>query len=230
MDRMFNWIKEHKKTSVAILFGLFIIPIVVVHFLFKWKSNIYWIQADWDSGDVLAYIGGFYAFLGTVIFSMLALWQNHQIEKKNEEYNEQLQKIETKLNMPLFDIPYSENCEQGCDGNYANLCFKLRNISPNLALQIKISNFEIYDETGKKTLSSKSVKINDTVLSANTTINVKFTNDNLQGKNLSMIFYIDYQDKYYNKHKIKATGAIADAKTFESIIFNLIEMEDTQNA
>lgn len=229
MDRMFNWIKEHKKSSIAILLALFIVPIVAVHFLFKWKTDVYWIQADWDSGDVLAYIGGFYAFLGTVIFSMLALWQNHQIEKKNEEYNEKLQKIETQLNMPLFDIPYSENSGQGCNGNYANLHFKIRNISPNLALQIKISNFEILDETGKKTLSSKTVKLNDTVLSANTMIDVKFTNDNIQGKNLTMIFYIDYQDKYYNKHKIKATGTIADAKVFKNIIFDLTEMEDTQN-
>ena len=230
MDRMFNWIKGHKIASFAILLGLFIVPIIAVQFLFKWKTDIYWIQADWKSGDVLAYIGGFYAFLGTVVFSLLALWQNYVIEKKNTEYNTKLQQIEIKLNMPIFDIPYTGNSGQGCNGSYANFHFKLRNISPNPAIHLNVSNFSIFDDTGNKTATSNSVKIDDTVLFAQSSIGINFVNEGLKGKNLTLVFYIEYKDKYYNAHKIKAIGHIENAPDFRAVIFDLIEQEDIHNA
>lgn len=230
MDKLFNWIKKHKATSVLVIIGLFIIPIIVVHLLFKWKSNIEFIQAEWEAGDILAYIGGFYAFLGTVIFSMLTLWQNDVIDKKNDDYNNKLLEIETTLNIPHFDIPYTSGSGQGCNGNYTNYKFKLRNISPNTAIFLNVSNFSVFDETGNKTVTSKSVEIDNTVLFAQSSINIIFKNDGLNGKNLTLIFYIEYKDKYYNAHKVKATGYIKDAQNFQPVIFDLIEMEDTHNA
>ena len=230
MDRMFNWINGHKKATIAIMLALFIVPIIVVHFLFKWETGINWLQADWESGDILVYIGGFYAFLGTVIFSWLALWQNHIIEKKNDEYNNKLQEIEIKINMPIFDIPYTGNSGQGWSGNFSNYHFKLRNISPNPAIHLHVSNFSIFDDTGNKTTTSNSVKIDDTVLFAQSSIGINFDNEELVGKHLTIVFYIEYKDKYYNAHKIKAIGHIENAQDVKNVVFDLIEQEDTHNA
>lgn len=230
MDRIFNWIKGHKIASFAIVLGLFVVPIIAVHFLFKWETDIYWIQADWESGDILAYIGGFYAFLGTVIFSTLALWQNNIIDKKNDDYQNKLLEIETNLNMPYFDIPYKDGSGQGCNGNYTNFHFKLRNISPNPAIHLNVSNFSIFDDTGNKTATSNSVKIDDTVLFAQSSIGINFVNEGLKGKNLTLVFFIEYKDKYYNAHKIKAIGHIENAQNFQAVVFDLIEQEDTHNA
>ena len=227
MDKIFNWVKNHKKSIILILLGLFFIPMIIIHFLFKWNSNIYLIQADWESGDVLGYIGNFYGLLSTVIFSMLALWQNHIIEKKNQEYNKKVQEVEAKLNMPIFDIP---NSEQGCNGLYANFRFKLRNISPNPAIHVCISNFKIYDENKTEIQSSSSVNTSDTVLFAQSSIEVNFCNEALKVQNLTLIFFIEYKDKYYNKHKIKATGQIENPLKFKSVIFDLIEQEVISNA
>lgn len=230
MDKIFNWVKNHKKSIILILLGFFFIPMVIIHFLFKWNSNIYLIQADWESGDVLGYIGNFYGLLGTIIFSMLALWQNHIIEKKNQEYNKTVQEVEAKLNMPIFDIPYTNNSGQGCNGSYFNFHFKLRNISPNPAIHVCISNFKIYNENKTEIQTSSSVNTSDTVLFAQSSIEVNFSNEALKGQNLTLIFFIEYKDRYYNKHKIKATGQIENSQEFKAVIFDLIEQEVIPNA
>lgn len=226
MDRFFDWIKNHKGKAIAIIIAMFIVPMIVVHLLFKWKTDIYLVQADWNSGDVLTYIGGFYSFLGTTILSILAIWQNDVINKKNDEYNKKLQEIEIKLNMPIFDIPGKG---QSTNGDHSDFRLSLRNVSPNPALQASFSNMTIYDSQDKMIVTSSDVELSDTVLSENTLIDVKYKNGAVFGKNLKMIFCIEYKDKFYKKHKIKATGTIIDAKNFQPIIFDLIEQEDTKN-
>lgn len=79
-----NKIFEHKALSCIIAILLFVLPLIVVHFLFKWKSNVEWIQAEWDAGDVISYIAGFEAFIGTTFLSFLALWQNQQHKQEND--------------------------------------------------------------------------------------------------------------------------------------------------
>lgn len=103
-----NKIFEHKALSCIVAILLFVLPLIVVHFLFKWKSNIEWIQAEWDAGDVISYIAGFEAFIGTTFLSFLALWQNQQHKQENDNKDKMLLEVENEKirlsNLPQFLI------------------------------------------------------------------------------------------------------------------------------
>ena len=103
-----NKIFEHKALSCIIVILLFVLPLIVVHFLFKWKSNIVWIQAEWAAGDVISYIAGFEAFIGTTFLSFLALWQNQQHKQENDNKDKMLLEVENEKirlsNLPQFLI------------------------------------------------------------------------------------------------------------------------------
>ena len=57
MEKILKWIKQHKIRMVLILAVIILLPIIVIHFLFKITTDCYWIHADWQSGDVLGYFG-----------------------------------------------------------------------------------------------------------------------------------------------------------------------------
>lgn len=103
-----NKIFEHKALSCIVAILLFVLPLIVVHFLFKWKSNIEWIQAEWEAGDVISYIAGFEAFIGTTFLSFLALWQNQQHKQENDNKDKMLLEVENEKirlsNLPQFLI------------------------------------------------------------------------------------------------------------------------------
>lgn len=103
-----NKIFEHKALSCIVAILLFVLPLIVVHFLFKWKSNIEWIQAEWDAGDVISYIAGFEAFIGTTFLSFLALWQNQHHKQENDNKDKMLLEVENEKirlsNLPQFLI------------------------------------------------------------------------------------------------------------------------------
>lgn len=66
LNKIVNWIKNHKTTTLLVCISIFFLPLVIVHILFKWNSEIRWLSAEWSAGDVLGYIAGFEAFVGTV--------------------------------------------------------------------------------------------------------------------------------------------------------------------
>ena len=65
MKRMLDWIKSHRILVAFLVVLVFALPLVAVHLLFKWRSGIHWLEAEWTAGDVLGYIAGFEALLGT---------------------------------------------------------------------------------------------------------------------------------------------------------------------
>ena len=103
MNQIVNWIVKHKSFSIIICFFIFTIPLIIVHLLFKLLNGPQWLQADWNSGDVLAYIAGFEAFLGTVTLGALSLWQNEQI------HQEHIESLEPCLSMQLISIGHMLN-------------------------------------------------------------------------------------------------------------------------
>lgn len=62
-------IKKYTKKGLIIS----LIPIVVIHLLFKWNTGIDFFAAEWGAGDVLGYIGTILTFAGTIVLSILAL-------------------------------------------------------------------------------------------------------------------------------------------------------------
>lgn len=85
MENLIKWIKSNKLFFALSVFILFLVPLVMVNTLFKFSSNINWITAEYSAGDMLTYIAGFEAFIGTVALGGLALWQNQSIQKQHIE-------------------------------------------------------------------------------------------------------------------------------------------------
>lgn len=100
MEKILKWIKQHKIRMVLILAVIILLPIIVIHFLFKITTDCYWIQADWQSGDVLGYFGDVLSFIGTILLGYVAIIQ---AEKANQLSNELL-KIEKNRIKPCLDV------------------------------------------------------------------------------------------------------------------------------
>lgn len=90
MINLLNFMKKHKFWMLVISILIFAIPIIIVHILYKIDCKFAWLQSEWSAGDVLTYIAGFEAFIGTVSLGLLAFWQNHQIQIQHMESLEPL--------------------------------------------------------------------------------------------------------------------------------------------
>lgn len=97
MIKLLNFMRKHKVCVFTLSILIFAVPLVIVHVLYKIDCEIVWLQSKWTAGDVLTYIAGFEAFIGTVSLGFLALWQNHQIQEQHIESQEPL------LSMNLID-------------------------------------------------------------------------------------------------------------------------------
>lgn len=100
MKKILKWISDHKKTTLFLCFLLAFLPIVVIHILFKIKTDMYWIQAEWEAGEVLGYFGGVLSFIGSLVLGYIAI---SQTEKANS-LNEELLNIEKNKIKPCVDI------------------------------------------------------------------------------------------------------------------------------
>lgn len=97
MIKLLNFMRNHKVFLIVISILIFALPLIVVHLLYKMDCKIIWLQSEWTAGDILTYIAGFEAFIGTVSLGFLAFWQNHQTQEQYIESQEPL------LSMNLVD-------------------------------------------------------------------------------------------------------------------------------
>lgn len=78
ISKLFDWIKVHVWQTILIILTCFLAPLVLVHFLYKWQTSCYLLQSDWFSGDLITYIAGFEALLGSVFLGIVALKQTQE--------------------------------------------------------------------------------------------------------------------------------------------------------
>lgn len=107
MKKILDWIKTHKIKVAIITAIVFALPLIVVHFFFKWQSDISWLKAEWLAGDVLSYIAGFEALLGTVVLGFITVYQSDKANEANERLskeNNYLQKISIQQMFPLLKV------------------------------------------------------------------------------------------------------------------------------
>lgn len=99
---------------------------------------IYWyccmIGQSTMASDILQYIGAVLSYLGTVILGCLALYQTEIIQRKSEENEKLLVKMEKERRQPQFSIQL-ENCKK----RYEDLTCSLSNYSSNIAKNVSIS-------------------------------------------------------------------------------------------
>lgn len=84
LSKILFWIKKHIWQSSLIGFGFFMLPLIIVHLLYKWRTPFFLFQSSWDSGDLITYISGFEAFIGTLFLGFIAVWQNEKAIKIND--------------------------------------------------------------------------------------------------------------------------------------------------
>ena len=107
MNKIVEWIKNHKATILIVCVMMFFLPLILVHIFFKWNSGIGWLSAEWSAGDVLAYIAGFEAFIGTVVLGFVTVYQSEKASQQNERLSKEnnfLQRISVQRLLPLVSV------------------------------------------------------------------------------------------------------------------------------
>ena len=85
------WVK------IVIIIPLFIFPLAV-HFLFIMPAVSSAFEAQWSAGELLSFCGGYLAFLGPTMLSFVALKQNEEFKKSNDEAQDRLERINLQAN------------------------------------------------------------------------------------------------------------------------------------
>lgn len=107
MKKLYEWIAKHKVLTAILCAVLFALPLFIVHVLYKWYLGIEWLIPEWESGEVLAYVAGFEAFIGTVFLGVVSLEQSRKADETNKrlsEENNYLQKVMCQKLMPIVKI------------------------------------------------------------------------------------------------------------------------------
>lgn len=180
MKTILNWIKDHKILTVIITVLVFALPLVAVHFLFKWHSGVSWLEAEWLAGDVLGYIAGFEALLGTVFLGLRTVHLADQANEINERLgkeNNDMQKIMAQKLLPILRLEaartYHSTIVKTKPTNFPKSTEFLRVIAhnenePNIVHQKVYVNIDV--DTGDDTplyvkqASFKLVNISDTII------------------------------------------------------------------
>lgn len=97
MENLFDWLKKHKIMSFVISVTIFVLPLIIINLLFKIDALNKFFIAEWSAGELLGYIGAFYALVGTIILGGLSLYQNKlfkdESDKSGQELNNAIEKL-----------------------------------------------------------------------------------------------------------------------------------------
>ena len=107
MKKLLEWIGTHIFLTLVLCILAFAVPLVVVHALFTTVAPHNWLVATWTAGELLAYIAGFEALLGTVILGFVTVYQSDKANEANERLNKEnnyLQKISIQQMLPLLKV------------------------------------------------------------------------------------------------------------------------------
>lgn len=190
---------EKKDYTVAIIVGGIIVSLLAVILgpifideAFQKTASCKWLAVDWEAKDALNYYGTALAFLGTALFSALALWQNHTFKKANDIHEKMLEDMEKARNMPVLCLSL-----RGMK-NHNFFLMKLENKSENIASDINIEeaviiNFEGREIWREPNEHKMSFLINDKY-------EFLLSNEDFFDGNDIMKIKISFYDKYRKKH------------------------------
>ena len=104
IEKFLSWIRQHWLLTII---ASLIIPLLIIHILFKLNFGVDFFAAEWSAGDLLGYIAGAYTFIGTILLGVVTVEQSQRAQKVNEQLskeNNYLQKIAAQRLMPLVRI------------------------------------------------------------------------------------------------------------------------------
>lgn len=125
MIKLLDWMRKHKIISSILILLIFAIPLGIVPILYKVDCKITWLQSAWDSGDLLAYIAGFEAFIGTVSLGLVTVWQN----QRAYNISDRMLEIEEQRILPYIDINREKSKVTKIDENTLKIKLWLTNYS-----------------------------------------------------------------------------------------------------
>lgn len=178
---------------------------LIINWIFSIPACCDFLRVDWETKDALAYYGSALGFIGTVIFSGLALWQNHVIKVESDKHTDLLEQMEKKKNMPVLYI--GGGC---CNGNCQNLSFHINNLSENIALDVVISRISILNKDGSEFWISE--RENKRHHLGKDSFSITMNNPALTSLDQIISFQVSFQDKFGDYHKFNVEGKQIDTK------------------
>lgn len=202
MDKFWEFLKKNWLAVfgcvVAVLFAIVGVPLLI-NWAFSKPAWCDFFAVDWEAKDALAYYGSALGFIGTVIFSGLALWQNHVIKTESDKHTDLLEEMERKKNMPVLYFGLG-----GCWGNCEKLHFHIHNLSDNIALDIVISKISILNKDGTEFWSNnKEQSIHHL---KDSKVEIRVENPPLTSLDQVFMFHVSYQDKFGGQHRCIVEG------------------------
>ena len=204
---IWNFLKKHWRVLlIGLLFvvgvGITMFAVAGVPLIINWAFSVpawcEWFAVDWDVQDALSYYGDALGFIGTVIFSGLALWQNHVIKTESDKHSDFLDQMEKKKNVPILYFGAGS-----FGGKCGQLGLYVENISDNIAMEVLISKIVILNEDGSVYWSNdKEQRIAH--LKGRHDLSLK--NPSLTSINQVFSFHLSYQDKFGELHQCNVEG------------------------
>ena len=102
MNNLTKWIKKNWIRIAIISIVLFIAFPFLIDLVYKKGDITPLYKTKLSPSDILAYIGAFFSFAGTVALGFLALWQNQKIEENNDKFQEDLLKTQMNATRPML--------------------------------------------------------------------------------------------------------------------------------
>lgn len=84
MSVILDWIKKHVWQTILIGLAAFFVPLIFVHVAYRISAVSPWFSSTWNPGELITYIAGFEAFIGTVVLGAVAIHQNDKANDLNE--------------------------------------------------------------------------------------------------------------------------------------------------
>ena len=105
-------VKKLKIVLIAILIAIVLFPIII-HILFKFKSNCYWITAEWKIGDILGYGGAALTAIGISLLGLTTLIVQKRTEENNQllQNHPQIEVSKIEVNSSLCELVKSYNTD-----------------------------------------------------------------------------------------------------------------------
>lgn len=212
---MHNFGKYRIFVIIMLVFLIVFIPFLInVLFKIDFKCNLF--VAEWTAGECLNYYGTVLSFVGTIVLSILALWQNYTIKIQAENHERYLDKMEMEKNKPCFFV--ERNLKHT---NNKKLNIKICNISENLANRIYISDVIIYKANGdvfyerKESLEMDFLKSTESFL-------INLDNEELEEENMYMHMHMSFYDKFNRKYHLKIKGKFRNKDS--NPVFEFLQM------
>lgn len=142
-----------------------LIPVVIIHLLFKWNTGIDFFAAEWGAGDVLSYIGTILTFAGTIVLSILALQASQKanalsqkvIDLEQDHYRLELRPFVLVSDWAAYELTPQQIiddptekyiCIGGCsNGNSVGLALELMNTTEScISVEYKEGHARTHDK------------------------------------------------------------------------------------